>query len=343
MNGEGLMKIRITFRQTLLVAIICAMAIIGAVGQTGTPRPRRASEPPVQSGPKIWRDPGKVEQLDFEYGPGGIGNAPKPPFAFIEEDLGGSNPKIKVRDAAGREWGVKWGSEVNAEVFASRIAWAAGYFVEPSYYVATGKVSGVAGLTRAKKYVAADGGFTDARFELKLKGIKKLKDELGWQWIQNPFVGTKELNGLKVVMMLVSNWDSKDQRDAGRGSNTAIFQNKEGEDWYVVTDWGGTMGKWGGVLSREKWDCKGYTDQNQKFIASATGGIIKFGYSGQHTDSIRDNIRASDVRWLMTYLGRITDAQLRAGLKASGATTDEAECFTRALRQRLELLRTNSR
>ncbi len=342
-NSEESMKIKVTFRRALLIAICCAMAIAIATGQT-KPQKSPATTERVQPGqPKIWRDPGRVEQLDFQHGPGGIANAPKSPFTFIEEDLDGSNPKIKVRDAAGREWGVKWGSEVNAEVFASRIAWAAGYFVEPSYFVASGKVSRVAGLTRAKKQIAADGSFTDARFELKLKGIKKAKDELSWQWIQNPFVGTKELNGLKVVMMLVSNWDSKDQRDARRGSNTAIFKNKEGEDWHVVTDWGGTMGKWGGVLSREKWDCKGYTDQNQKFITRATSGLVQFGYSGQHTDSIRDNIRASDVGWLMTYLGRITDAQLRAGLKASGATADEVECFTLAIRQRLELLKANSR
>lgn len=343
MNSEGFMKIRITFKQASLVAICCALVLANAAGQTKPQKPPAATERIQPGKPKIWRDPGRVEQLDFEYGPGGIGNVPKPPFTFVEEDLGGSNPKIEVRDAAGRKWGVKWGTEVNAEVFASRIAWAAGYFVEPSYYVASGKVSGATGLTKAKKYVATDGSFTDARFELKLKGIEKLKGEMGWQWIKNPFVGTKELNGLKVVMMLVSNWDSKDQRDAGRGSNTAIFKNKEGEDWYVVTDWGGSMGKWGGVLAREKWDCKGYADQTQKFITKAGGGNVEFGYSGQHTDSIRDNIRVSDVRWLMTYLGRISDSQIRAGLKASGATTDEVECFTRAIRQRLDSLKTNSR
>ncbi|HEY7544442.1 MAG TPA: hypothetical protein VID27_06155 [Blastocatellia bacterium] len=334
------MRIKIIFRQTLLVAICCALMLANATGRT---EQKKRDEPFQPGTPKIWRDPGAVEQLDLEYGAGGRENAPKPPFTFIEEDLDGSNPKIKVRDAAGREWGVKWGTEVNAEVFASRIVWAAGYFVEPAYFVASGKISGVNGLTRAKKYVAPDGSFTDARFELKLKGIKKFKDEQGWQWIKNPFVGTKELNGLKVVMMLVSNWDSKDQRDVSRGSNTAIFKTKDGEDWYVVTDWGGSMGKWGGVLSREKWDCRGYASETQKFITGVKNGFVEFGYSGQHTDSIKRGIRTSDVQWLMNYLGRITDAQIRAGLKASGATPDEVECFTRAIRQRLDLLKANSR
>ena len=49
-------------------------------------------------------------------------------------------------------------------------------------------------------------------------------DAHGWAWHDNPFVGTHELNGLKILMMLVSNWDNKDVRDVARGSNTAIFE-----------------------------------------------------------------------------------------------------------------------
>ncbi|MBZ5584199.1 MAG: hypothetical protein LAQ30_18695 [Acidobacteriia bacterium] len=41
----------------------------------------------------------------------------------------------------------------------------------------------------------------------------------------------------------------------------------------------------------------------------------------------------------MQYLGRITDDQLRAGLKASGASDAEMDCFTKALRARIEKLR----
>jgi hypothetical protein len=45
-----------------------------------------------------------------------------------------------------------------------------------------------------------------------------------------------------------------------------------------------------------------------------------------------------DVRWLSSYLGRVTDGQLREGLFASGATREEADCFTRALRERIRQL-----
>lgn len=308
------------------------------------PKPEAKPEPPPtpkpKPGPTIWHDPGVVEKLDFRHGPGGRENAPKPPFTFIEEDLGGSNAKVKVRDAAGREWGVKWGSEVNSEVFASRLVWATGYYVEATYFVPAGRIEGVTRLTRAKKYVATNGNFTDARFELKEKGIKKLNQQESWRWDTNPFVGSKEFNGLRLLVLLTSNWDSKDQRDAGRGSNTAIFKVKEtGEERYLITDWGGTMGKWGSYFSREKWDCRGYQRQNQEFITSARNDRLEFGYKGQRTSDVTIGIRVSDVRWLMQYLGRITDQQLREALEASGATSEEVGCFLVAVRERIEQLK----
>ena len=51
----------------------------------------------------------------------------------------------------------------------------------------------------------------------------------------------------------------------------------------------------------------------------------------------------SDVAWLMQYLGRITDGQLRAALPpSSGASPEETECFTAAIRSRIESLRSVS-
>jgi hypothetical protein len=40
----------------------------------------------------------------------------------------------------------------------------------------------------------------------------------------------------------------------------------------------------------------------------------------------------------MQYLSRITDDQIRAGLRASGATPDEVTCFTSAVRDRINQL-----
>jgi hypothetical protein len=327
-----------------LIAVIAALGFI----TTATAQKKEKEKAPLKPGkPIVWADPGAVETLDFVAGVGGHKNAPKPPFTFIEESTTGTNPKVKVKDANGAEWTAKFGTEVNAETFATRIAWAVGYFVEPAYFVPSGKIEAVGALDRAKKFVQADGSFTDARFERKKeKGVKKLEDDLSWSWIQNPFVGSKELNGLKVIMMLVSNWDNKDVRDVKRGSNTAIFQTPtEGgvEDRYMITDWGGSMGKWGGFISREKWDSRGFQSQTKDFVKGVKGDEIEFGYSGQHVSTFKGGIRTSDVKWLMQYLGRVTDNQLREGLKASGATPEEVETFTQSLRDRINQLKNVAR
>ncbi len=320
-----------------VIACLCALLIV----QPGHAFQKKKEA--LQPGkPLIWHNPGTVEKLDLIGGVTGRAKAPKPPFTFVEERMSGTNPKIRVTDANGVTWTAKFGSEVNAETFATRLAWAAGYFVEPAYFVPRGKIEIVGNLTRAKKYVGTDGSFTDARFEMQReKNVKKLEDEESWSWVQNPFVGSKELNGLKVIMMLTSNWDNKDLRDVKRGSNTSIYQYpmKTGiEDHYMVTDWGGSMGKWGGFLSREKWDCKGYRSQSKDFVKGIKGDLVEFGYSGQHTSDFKTDIRVSDVKWLMQYLGRITDNQLRDGLTSSGATPEEVECFTQAIRERIKQL-----
>jgi len=324
-----------------LVAAVVALGFISSATA-------QKQKGPLQSGkPVIWADPGAVERLDFASGVGGRANAPRPPFTFIEESLSGSNPKVRVRDANGAEWTAKFGTEVNAETFATRIAWAVGYFVEPAYFVPSGKVEKLGALDRAKKNFGSDGSFTEARFERRReKGVKKLEDELSWSWIQNPFLGSKELNGLKVIMMLVSNWDNKDLRDVKRGSNTAIFQTptESGlEDRYLVADWGGSMGKWGGFISREKWDCNGFRSQTKDFVKGARGDQVEFGYSGQHSASFKEGIRVSDVKWIAQYLGRITDDQIRAGLQASGATSEEVTVFTQSLRDRINQLKNAAR
>jgi hypothetical protein len=323
-------------RKTAIVALVFTLAFVGS-----WPAVLSAWPSPQRQRNLIWRDPGDVKRLDLAWGEGGPAGAPKPPFTFLEEDKGGTNPKIEVRDARGVVWGVKWGEEIHSEVFASRLVWAVGYYVEPSHYVPSGKILRVSGLDRAKKYVEPDGAFLNARFEKKDKSITKLSDEQSWRYDGNPFVGSKELNGLKVMVMLVSNWDSKDQHQAGKGSNTKIFIVKTRaatEHRYVVSDWGGTMGKWGNFLRRDKWDCNGYMGQNDDFVKGVKNGEIEWGYSGQHTGSIKDDIPVAHVGWLMGYLGRLSDAQIRSALRASGASAGEEACFTRAVRLRISSL-----
>jgi hypothetical protein len=286
----------------------------------------------------IWHDPGAVEQLDFVNGIGGAATAPAPPFTFEKEDTSGTSPKVRVKDANGREWVIKFGKEARPDTFATRLAWAVGYWVEPNYYVADGVIAGAHNLGRARGDVNDHGHFQGGRFQLRGGDLKYL-DGVNWNWDQNPFVGTPQLNGLKIMMMLVSNWDDKDYRDAAtRGGNTAIY--RQGDRYiFFIDDWGASFGNWGKLLTRSKWNSRDYLDESPNFIKSLDLGI-DWGYTGQHTGLMRGGVRPRDVRWLMQYLGRITDEQLRAGLIASGASSEDVHNCMDGLRMRIGQLRT---
>ena len=292
---------------------------------------------------RLWRDPGRVEALDMTAGPGGPSQAPKGPYRFIEEHSTGTQPCVSVHDANGRRWRVKWGHEVPCETFAVRLAWACGYFAEVTHLVASGCIEGSGRLTRAASCLDEHGAFTDARFELDDPEVLKLFEEHSWSWTSNPFVGTRELAGLKILLMLISNWDNKDQRDVARGSNTAIYVTRlspwKREAQYLIVDWGGSMGRWGHTaVTRGRWDAVGFAAQTPHFVTGVANGYVQFGYTGQRTGDARASITPDDVRWLCRYLGQITDDQFRAALVASGATAEELESFSASLRSRVEQL-----
>jgi hypothetical protein len=98
------------------------------------------------------------------------------------------------------------------------------------------------------------------------------------------------------------------------------------------------MGKWGGFFKRGKWDCEGFLGQSDDFVKGVKRGEVEWGYSGQHTDAIKDGIPVEHVKWLLGYLGKLTDTQIRAALRSSGASPSEESCFARAIKQRIAAL-----
>jgi hypothetical protein len=311
----------------------------------GAYRIRRAGPPPLRASTHvIWRDPGVITQRDPVGGPGGREGAPVPPFQFIEEHSTGSQPCVSVRDARGRVWRVKWGKEVRAESFAVRFAWSCGYFAEVTHFVPSGTISGAEGLKRASDCIKADGTFCDARFELDDPAVKKLFEEHSWAWNDNPFVGTRELSGLKIVVMLLSNWDTKDRRDVARGSNTAIFECRGAsgrrEARYLLSDWGGAMGRWGTTpATRGDWDVDGFEEQTPQFVGGVDDNdIVTFGYAGQRTADVAVGIPAEHARWFCGYATQLTHDYLARALRASGASHDEADRFSNALLTRIAQL-----
>ena len=196
----------------IVVAVLTTLQIVWR--GVGIYRIRRAGPRPLRAQQhRLWRDPRAEAPLDLAAGPGGRDGVPAPPFTFLEEHGTGSQPCVSIRDGRGRRWRVKWGHEVNAETFAVRLAFGCGYFAEVTHFVRDGTIRNVPALGRASACIHPDsGGFIDARFELDDPAVNKLFEEHSWSWNDNPFVGTRELNGLKILVMLLSNWDTKDRR-----------------------------------------------------------------------------------------------------------------------------------
>ena len=311
----------------------------------GAYRIRRAGPRPLAAAThRIWFDRGPADAIDPVHGPGSADLAPAPPFLFEEEHQTGSQPCVSVRDRRGHRWRVKWGHEVRSETFAVRFAWFCGYFAEVTYFISAGTIEGITHLQRARQCIEEDGAFCDARFELDDPAVKKMFEEHSWSWDDNPFVGTHELNGLKIVVMLLSNWDTKDRRDVARGSNTAIFEHRisrwRREARYLLTDWGGSMGRWGSnIATRQRWDVAGFEEQTPQFVTGVTGQVVQFGYTGQRTADIAHNISRADVQWFLRQTSGVTERHLAEALRVSGANDDEAGRFARALIERIRRLR----
>ena len=236
-----------------------------------------------------------------------------------------------IFDANGVKWNIKFDEEVHSEVASSRIVWACGYMVEESYFIASGKVNGVTGLSRAKKFVGADGSFSNGMFEKRPENIARRA--INWDWDANPFKGTKELSGLAILNTMLNNWDAKPT------NNNVLGMFDDGGkiwDWYLVADWGGSFGKMGGFTSHTKWDLDDYN--KQAFLDGASGGQVKLHYSGKMGSSLK-TIPLEHARWFAGIIGQLTDNQLRDAFKAAGATPAEIDGFSRRLRQKISELK----
>lgn len=293
--------------------------------------------------PVLWRDPGAITSLDLFYGQGGKDGHPVPPFKFVAEDMHGTNPKFDVRDAQNNKWRVKLGNEARPEVVASRLLWAVGYFVNDDYVLESAEVENLH-LTRGADMVA-DGHLDDARFAKKPEGQKKIGI---WRWKENPFTGSKELNGLRVIMAVMNNWDLKDV-------NNAVFEDKKsGQDILLVSDIGATFGTNGMSFSmgRSKGDLG--TFEKSKFITHRTDVDVDFATPAlpnpviaadineykrrREIEWIGKNIPIADARWIGSLLKQLSHQQLVDAFRAGRFPPDEIERYVGIVEARISEL-----
>ncbi|RPJ83549.1 MAG: hypothetical protein EHM18_13865, partial [Acidobacteria bacterium] len=189
----------------------------------------------------LWRDRGDVAALDLQDGAGGKTRQPGTNFIFIKENKGGTSPKFEVVDENGVNWKVKLGHEAKSETAATRLVWAAGYHADEDYYRPQIRVQGMKPLSRGQEYVSDGGIVREARLE-RQGGGEKVKD---WSWYDNPFVGTREFNGLRVMMALINNWDLKED-------NNAVHDASGAEGRYAISDLGASLGRTGNSFARSR-------------------------------------------------------------------------------------------
>jgi hypothetical protein len=337
-----------TMRRTALkwgaVSVVAVLALSARVTAQKPKKDNSAKIADAATFPQqIWRDPGDVASLDLIYGTGGKAHAPDPTgtFTFDKEDLAQTSPKFWVTDGQGVSWKVKLGAEPQAETAATRFLWAAGYFVDEDYYISDLTVKGLPKLQRGQEFVSAAGIVHGARLERKLATVTKLGD---WDWFDNPFLGHRELNGLRVMMSLLNDWDLK-------AANNSIYA-VDGERRYVVSDVGATFGNTGNSLTRSKGVPKDYADS--KFVAKDTPDFMDFVLHSRpfftgvaeasnyrertKMEEITKHIPRADAQWLGQRLSRLTDDQIRDAFRTAGFDAADVEQLTRTIRQRIAAL-----
>jgi hypothetical protein len=319
--------------------LVSMLAVAAAHGQEKT----AAATPGKHPSAVLWQDPGDITAKDLFKGPGGEKERPEPPFRFLKEDGKGHNSKFDVEDAKGRQWKAKLGIEAQPEVVASRLLWAIGYFANDDYFLRDVEVQGLPShLRRGQGHVVSPGHLDYARLQRRPPGEKK---EANWDWRNNPFLGTREFNGLRVMMVLLSNWDLKTE-------NNAVLRAEDGEEEYMVSDVGTAFGAAG-----QRWT-EGATKNNLKmyqrtrFIAKITPQYIDFNFP-RHSPLLHlvfalpryihqwrmrwvgNHVPRADAKWVGSLLAQLSPQQLQDAFRAAGYSPEQITGFTQALQARI--------
>lgn len=326
-----MLKLKIT-RSFLILAIILPFAFSSSTFAQG----KRKDKKSVPSGrPVLWKSPNNIRTRDLFLGPGGAQMKPDTSnVTFIKEDKGGYSPKFRVRDGSGHEWVAKLGKEAQSETAAVRLLWGVGYMTEINYLVPCVHING-APKPRKKVDRCEGQGFANVRFEARPDDVERAGQ---WKWKRNPFVGTRELQGLTVLMGLINNWDIKD-------SNNVILYVPKGsggvaESQYAISDLGATFGKTGNVpffwrFTRSRNNPKDYA--RARFVDKAKGDRVAFRYGGKNRGLFK-NITIEDAKWIGDLLSRLSDRQIADAFRAANYNPVEVRMLTEAVRRRINEL-----
>ena len=267
---------------------------------------------------ELWVDPGR--NRDLFWGVGGRELAPDPAarYTVIEMKRGGFSRGYTVKDPGGREWSTKFPPEAATEVAASRILWGIGYHQPPVYYLPEWQAS----------KATSPNPQLPARFRERAPAFHGLESGDTWSYYENPFVGTRPMNGLLTLQAMLGNSDLKDLQNAVYTLTTPVEGAKR---WYVARDLGQTFGRTGAVDPP-----RGDPDvfDETRFILGVESGYVRFDYHGRHR-VLFERISPADVRWVCQRLAALSDEQLQDAFRAAGYPKAIADRFIRRLEQKI--------
>jgi hypothetical protein len=291
--------------------------------------------------PTLWIEPVDITTRNLYYGPGGREGQPHEPVTFLKEDKSGTSPKFEVEDGEDAKWSAKVGLEAQPETVATRLLWAVGYVANKNYFLPEVNVRELPRLKRGREFVKGD-EVTAVRLQRHPEG-KKVGN---WSWRHNPFKGTREFNGLRVMMALLSNWDLKDD-------NNAILEEREnpGHALYEVSDLGASFGRSGKSYSDSitKHNLSAY--RRSKFISKVTRDHVDFAFPTHppflyafnlpffigkvRNHWIGKHIPLEDARWIGSQLALLSDEQIQDAFRAGGYSPTEVAEYTAGVKKRI--------
>ena len=308
----------------LRTLIVLALLLCLTSLDTGLAKPKKKKEVPTGT-PILWQRPTDIQSRDLFLGPGGAAMRPDlRRITFIKEEKGGYSKKYEVRDGSGRKWVAKIGKEAQSETSAVRLLWGLGYVTEVNYLVPRVTIPG-------------KGTFTNVRFEARPENWKRSGE---WKWKSNPFLGTPEFQGLKIMMALINNWDLKD-------SNNEMIQLRDGNELrYIISDLGATFGHasttpllWRFTRSRNNPSNYAKSD----FLEKVKGDRVVLHFGGKNRGLMND-IDVEDAQWMGSLLSQLSDRQLRDAFRAANYTPGQINLLVQEVRERtseLQSLRPN--
>src|SRR6185437_4120782 len=301
-------------KRKLVTLIVFALLLSVTSIETGLAKPKKKKEA-LTGTPILWERPNDIRSRDLFLGPGGTAMRPDlRRITFIKEEKGGYSKKYRVRDGSGREWVAKIGKEAQSETSAVRLLYGLGYATEVNYLVPRVTIPG-------------KGTFSNVRFEARPDNVKRAGE---WKWKQNPFTGTPQLQGLKIMMALINNWYLKDS------NNVIIKERGDDELRYVISDLGATFGHAGTTpiiwrITRSRNNPEKYAKSN--FFEKVKGNRVVLHFGGKNRGLMKD-IRVDDARWIAGLLSQLSDQQLRDAFRAANYTPSQVNILVSEVRER---------